>query len=232
MAKIRILLADDHGIVCAGLKMILQAEADLEVVGQAESVRDLLREASLHSPDVVCLDLNLADGSGLKAVAPLRAICPGVKILVVTAQNDSSYVHAALAAGVNGYLSKTAPENEFLSAIRAVHHNRIVVNLASPEEPPVKLPRAPRGGNASLSPREKEVLKLLALGLTNQQAADRLFLSVKTVETHRSRLTSKLGLRDRADLMLYAIETGMLLAGQDVAGRAHPEHTGGTTGDE
>lgn len=214
MSRIRVLIADDHSILRAGLALMIRSQADLELVGQAGTVRELLSEARRLTPDVICLDLDFPDGSGLKAVAPLRTSCPATKILVVSAHDETAYVHAAMAEGVNGFVAKTVAEAELFGAIRAVAGNRVVVILDKYDDPLGKVPsEAKASGLDRLSAREREVLGLLAFGFTNQQAADRLYLSVKTVETHRARLAAKLGLRDRADLIRYAIEMGLMSKG-------------------
>lgn len=215
------LIADDHTILREGLQLLIESQADLEVVGQANSIHTLLREAERLNPDVICLDLNFPDGRGIKAIARLRGVCPRVKILIVTAHDETACLHAAVAEGVNGYVVKSVPAAELLSAIRAVHHHRMVVRLDSADD--TKLDSSPRSSSSGknfsglgcLSPRERQVLQLLAFGYTNQQAADRLFLSVKTVETHRARILAKLGMRDRVDLIRYAIELGLFPTGKE-----------------
>jgi two-component system response regulator NreC len=209
MPRIRVLIADDHGIVRAGLKMLIDAQPDMEVVGQASSVREMLRETARLAPDVLCLDLTMPDGSSLGSIPQVRRDSPSTRILVLTVHDEPAYLHAALAAGAQGYVVKTAAAVELLSAIRAVQDQRTFVdcNVAAVGFP-TRSEAHPAG--AALSQREREVLTLLAQGHTNQQVADRLFLSVKTIETYRSRINDKLGLRSRADLVRYALELGLI----------------------
>jgi two-component system response regulator NreC len=218
MNKIRVLIADDHAILRAGLRLIINAQPDMEVVGEARTIREVVPACQAANPAVLIQDLNMPDGSGIAVIGRVRQECPRTRVLVLTVHDDLAYLRAALAAGAMGYVVKTAADLEFLSAIRAVSQDRLFVDL---HFEPHFFPAAPaaaeggRGGgtplvDAALSRREREVLILLAEGHTNQQVADRLFLSVKTVETYRARIADKLGLRTRADIIRYAVEMGLL----------------------
>jgi two-component system response regulator NreC len=218
MTKIRILIADDHAILRAGLQMLFTAQPDMEVVGHAETIHEVVPACLATKPDVLLQDLSMPDGSGISAISRVRQECPQTRILVLTFHDDLAYMRASLAAGAMGYIVKTASEAELMSAIRAVHQGRIFVDLhfephifPSSSLAPFGVPQTgPAGRHAVLSRRELEVLTLLAQGHTNQQTADRLFLSVKTIETYRGRIAEKLGLRSRADIVRYAVETGLL----------------------
>ncbi len=221
--KIRVLIADDHAILRSGLRLLLEAQPDMEVVGEAGSAEEAVAlEAGLR-PDVVLMDLTLparpgGSGSGvagLEAIRRIRAGRPEARVLALTMHDDEGYLRAVLEAGGVGYVLKQAADTELLSAIRAAYrggtylhpaHARILVEGL--------LRRGETVGESDdyerLSPREQEVLRLLALGYTNQQVADQLCLSVKTVETYRARLTEKLGLRSRADIVRYALQRGLL----------------------
>ncbi len=206
MAKTRVLIADDHAVLRAGLRMLLNAQADMQVVGEASSAREALELALETRPDVMTLDLSMPGGSSVKIIEKLRTECPQTRVVVLTMHDDPAYLRTVLAAGGSGYVVKTAADSELLTAIRAVARGRTFVDLDMAKHSAV-----PTTGDASaLSQREREVLNQLAQGHTNQEIADRLYLSVKTVETYRSRIATKLGLRSRADIIRYAMETGIL----------------------
>lgn len=201
--RTRVLIADDHAILRAGLAMLVRAQPDLEVVGEAADGIDALEKVRQLNPDVVILDLTMPRMNGFEALREMRAAAPDTKVLVLTMHDDPAYGRSLLAAGALGYVTKKAADRELLRAIRAVREGRTFVDVTQAE---ALLP--PRG--AQLSRREQEVLALVALGHTHQAIADRLGLSIKTVETYLARLTTKLGLRGRADLVRYALRTGIL----------------------
>jgi two-component system response regulator NreC len=220
MAKIRVLLADDHAVLRAGLKMLVNHQADMEVVGEAANFAETIRLSSIVKPDVITLDLTMPDGNGMEKVEQVCRECPGARILVLTMHDDPAYLRAALSAGASGYVVKRAADTELLSAVRAVHAGRAFVDLelhgaqpktvfVAPAQSGGSDPRAAHG----LSDRERTVLERLAQGHTNQAIADQLDVSVKTVESYRARLLRKLGLRTRADIIRYAVETGILVPG-------------------
>ncbi len=217
MERIRVLLADDHAVLRAGLRMLLDAQPDMEVVGEAADGEAAVSQARELRPDVLLLDLTMPGAGGLPAIERVRAVAPQTRVLVLTMHEAPAYVRSALAAGAAGYVRKSAADAALLSAIRAVHRGRRPIDpdlVPIPPEPGrARQPGAgrPRASGVAgfLSPREREVLALIARGHTNQQIADRLALSVKTVETYRARLVEKLGLKSRADLVRYALDSGL-----------------------
>lgn len=204
MAKIRVLIADDHAVLRSGLRLLINAQPDMEVAGEAASSHEVLAKTRAAGADVLILDLTMPGGGAIKVIERLRRECPDTRVLVLTMHDDAAYLRAVLAAGGSGYVVKTAADAELLTAIRAVAGGRTFVDLSLGDD------GLGQPGPAGLSPREREVLALLARGHTNQEVADRLFLSVKTVETYRARSADKLGLRTRADLTRYAMGAGML----------------------
>jgi DNA-binding NarL/FixJ family response regulator len=215
MAKTRVLLADDHAVLRAGLRMLINAQADMEVVGEAATSREAMAQAQKLTPNVLVLDLNMPGGGSVKVIERLRQEHPQVRVLVLTMHDDPAYLRAVLAAGGAGYVVKTAADVDLLTAIRAVSRGRTFVDLDLSENNLGQVLGHPAGttgsaGASPLSPREQEVLGLLAQGHTNREVAERLFLSVKTVETYRARIAEKLGLKTRADIIRYAVELGIL----------------------
>ena len=226
MAKIRVLIADDHAILRAGLRLLINAQPDMEVVGEAADGHEALRQARQANPDVLTLDLTMPGGGGLKTLEGLRQACPETRVLVLTMHEDPSYLRAALAAGALGYVVKSAVDAELLAAIRSIAHGRTFVTITLSDRgthqvlgdvAPLAKPQAARAPVKLLSSREQEVLKLLAQGYTNKEVGTQLSLSVKTIETYRARLADKLGLRSRADLTRYTLEMGLLDPGPSVA---------------
>ncbi|HMF12757.1 MAG TPA: response regulator transcription factor [Gemmataceae bacterium] len=226
MSKTRILLADDHAILRAGLRILVNAQSDMEVVAEAENGVEVIRASQASRPDVVVLDISLPDVRGLKVIEQLRGEFPETRILVFTAQDHPSYIRSALAAGATGYVVKSATETELLTAIRAVRLGRtfVAAQLSGNQVQAVLGNRRTRtrSGNDSnanpLSARELQVLELLAQGFTNQEIGERLHLSVKTIETYRLRVSDKLGLRGRASLTRYAADMGLLAFSKSGAG--------------
>ena len=220
MASIRVLIADDHAVLRAGLRMLIGAQPDLEVVGEAADGDAALRKALETRPDVVLMDITMPGSGGLKAIERIREECPKTRVLVLTMHDVPAYLRSALAAGASGYVVKSAADSELLSAIRSVHRGRTVLDPAlAATVVQSALGKRAVGSQAGvpvnpLSPREREVLDLVAQGYTNQQIADRLGLSIKTVETYRTRLVEKLGLRSRADLVRYALDSGLFGSSQ------------------
>ena len=206
MKKIRLLLADDHAILRAGLKMLLDAQPDMLVVAEASDGEEAVRRALATRPDVAVIDLTMPGLSGVETLQRLRRELPSARLLVLTMHDDPGYARVTQAAGAAGHVIKDSESSELLAAIRAVHRGRtFVVGTAARAGQRESLGPAP-----ALSPRERQVLELLARGHTNREIAGRLFLSVKTVETHRARLSDKLGLHRRADLVRLALELGLL----------------------
>lgn len=211
--SIRVLIADDHAMVRHGLALILAQHTDLVLVGEAADVYSVPERCAEAKPDVLLLDLGMPGGDALTMLDRLRRQAPTTKVIVLSMFDDSTTVRAALAAGVAGYVVKTAGDQTLVAAIRAVAAGRtfLDVPLRDAQTQDVVDKATDRGGEpAALSPREQEVLKLLARGHTNQEVADRLFLSVKTIETYRARVSEKLGLKSRAELTRYAAAQGWL----------------------
>lgn len=213
MAKIRVVIADDHAVLRTGLCMLLNTQPDVQVVGEAGDAKGAVAATRRARPDVVVLDLSLPDSKGPAVVETLLRACPAARVLVLTMHDDPAYVRAALAAGALGYVVKKAADTELLSAIRAVASGRTFLDATTEHETRRTLGRGARRGRApavGLSAREHQVLVLLAHGHTNREIAQRIGVGVKTVETYRLRLGVKLGLRTRADVVDYALESGLL----------------------
>jgi two-component system response regulator NreC len=204
---VRIVLADDHLVVRAGLRLLLDSEPGLEVVAEAGDIEAARRYVRGHHPDVLVLDLNMPGGSSLEAIPALRAESPDTQIVVLTMQQEPAFAREALGGGALGYVLKEAADEELVEAVRRAAagesylNPRLGARIAS--EP---LPGPPD----DLSEREVDVLRLIALGHTNAEIAQQLYLSVRTVETHRSHIQQKLRLQSRADLVAYAIDRGLI----------------------
>jgi two-component system response regulator NreC len=218
MSKIRVLLADDHAVLRSGLRLLINTQPDMEVIGEAASFDEAVQASAASQPDVVTLDLDMPSGGYARGIANLLRECPKTRVLVLTVHDDLAYMRSCLAAGACGYVVKKAADTELLTAIRTVARGRTYVNVAQGDLKAAVNVTGTAGTSVrsdltpldSLSSREREVLKQVAEGHTNQAIADKLFLSVKTVESYRSRLMTKLGLRTRADLMRLAIDAGLL----------------------
>jgi DNA-binding NarL/FixJ family response regulator len=210
----RVLVADDHAILRSGLRLLISGQTDMEVVGEAGDVEETVRLAASLHPDVVTLDLTMPGGSGLAAIAGIRAAAPSTRIVILTMHEDPAYVRSALAAGASGFLVKSAADSALIAAIRAVRRGRVFVEVQSREAMDALVRPAAAAQVAApiatLSAREREVLVHVARGHTNQAIADLLGLSVKTVESYRARLMQKLGLTTRAELTRLAIELGLV----------------------
>jgi two-component system response regulator NreC len=209
--SVRVLIVDDHAVVRSGIRLLLAAEDDIEPVGEAGSVREAIFQARALEPDLVLLDIVMPDGSGLDAVPQLLHEHPELKILVLSMQDDPQYVRQAFAAGASGYVLKEAADVEVVGAIREVArggryvHPELGARLVAAEAAERR-----RAEEDPLSEREREVLRLLALGHTNQEISKQLYISVRTAETHRAHIMQKLRLQTRAELVRYALEQGLL----------------------
>lgn len=212
MARIRVLIADDHAVLRAGLRMLLAAQVDLEVVAEAGTAQEAVRKARDAHPDVLLLDLSMPGGGGLSAIGPIRAASPKTRVVVLTMHDDPAYFRAAIEGGASGYVVKKAADSELLSAIRAVHQGRTFADLghADLRVDAGKATTPGRAANRRLSAREEEVLRLVARGYTNREIAEQIHVGVKSVETYRARLARKLDLHRRADLIRYALQQGLL----------------------
>jgi two-component system, NarL family, response regulator NreC len=208
-ADVTVVIADDHVVVRKGLRLLVDSEPGLRVVAEAGTVPDALRMAKAHRPNVLVLDLNMPGGSSLEAIPAMREEAPMVAIVVLTMQNEPSFARQALQSGALGFVLKEAADDELLEAIRLAAAGETYLNprlgarLAA--EPP-----APAGPPDDLSERELGVLKLIALGHTNAEIAARLYLSVRTVETHRAHIQQKTRRSSRAELVRYALEHGLV----------------------
>ncbi len=213
--KIRILLVDDHAILRAGLRAILNAEPDIEVVDEAGDGQEAVAKADRLRPDVVLMDISMPVMDGLEATRRIQECCPEAKVLVLTVHDNEEYLFQVLKAGGSGYVVKKSADTELISAIRAVHRGEAFLSPMATKMVIGGFIQAvgrekTKQDYTNLTNREEEVLKLITEGHTNQEIADRLFISVKTVESHRAHILDKLELHTRADLVKYARTHGML----------------------
>jgi two-component system response regulator NreC len=210
-----VLIADDHAMVRTGLRALLDAQPDMEVVGEAEDGLVVETRCRELLPDVVLMDLTMPGRGGIAAAADVRRASPRTRIIVLTMHEDEAYVRLAASAGVDGYVLKRALAEELVAAIRDVHAGgrHAPPELRQAFFQPYQEPEAKEGlhaGAQALTEREREVVGLIALGYTNAEIGRNLHISEKTVETHRARILSRLGLRTRADLVRFAIEHGLM----------------------
>lgn len=208
-----ILIADDHGVLRAGLRALLNAERDLKVIGEAADGPEALRLANELQPDIVLLDLSMPSLNGIEVTRQLKAAHPEISVLILTVHEDESLLQEAIRVGASGYIIKRAVESELINAIQAVSRGEMYVHPAMTRALMKEL--APRSVSDTdpvklLTRREIEVLRYIAQGHTNRQIADSLCLSVRTVESHRANLMSKLNLNSRVELVHYAMEHGLL----------------------
>ena len=204
---IRVVIADDHAVVRRGLRQVLVAEGGFEIVAEAGDVESARRYVRGHHPDVLVLDLNLPGGSSLGDIPAIRAECPDTQIVVLTMQNEPAYARQALGAGALGYVLKEAAEAELVEAIRRAAVGDTYLNPRLGARVAAEPPPGPPDG---LSEREVEVLRMVALGHTNTEIAEQLFLSVRTVETHRAHIQQKLRISSRRELVRYALAHGLV----------------------
>jgi two-component system response regulator NreC len=209
--SIRVLIVDDHAVVRAGLKLLLDAEDDIEAVGEAGNARDAVFRMRSLKPDVVLMDVVMPGESGLEATARILRESPETKVLVLSMQDDPRYVREAFAAGASGYVLKEAADVELVAAVREVANGgRYVHPALGARLVTAEAEERRRAEEDPLSEREREVLRLLALGHTNQEIAQMLYISVRTAETHRAHIMQKLRLQTRAELVRYALAQGLL----------------------
>ena len=215
-AQIQIVLIDDHAVLRAGLRMLLNAEEDMHVTGEAADAEQGTKlVADLH-PNVVLLDISMPDATGLSVLREMKAQAPDSRIIILTMHNDEGYLRLAMSSGASGYVLKQAANNELLAAIRVVSQGGTYLH---PIHKTVLFEgKNDRSGTISageedynrLSAREKEILRLIAMGYTNRQSAEELFLSEKTIETYKARLMAKLDLHTRTDLVRFALRLGII----------------------
>jgi two-component system response regulator NreC len=213
--KIRILLADDHTILRAGLKMMLNAQPDMEVIGEAQDGRQALHEAQRLQPDVILMDITMPDMNGIEATKQIKRVQPEIKVLVLTMHEHDEYIFQALRAGASGYMLKEAADTELITALHVVQSGQFYLSPAAQSVMVGDYLQRVRTGEekdsySSLTEREREILKLVAEGYTNNQIAERLVISPKTVDTHRTHIMDKLNLHSRAELVKYAMRRGLL----------------------
>ena len=218
MDTIRVMIADDHAILRAGLRSLLALQEDMELTAEAIDGQDAVNKAEQNKPDVLLMDITMPGMNGIEALKHVRKVSPESRVLILTMHDDHAYLRSVLAAGGSGYLVKRAADTELLAAIRTVHQGRsyIDVGLENNQLQAVldneEQESTDAGGRSldTLSERERQVLELVALGYTHKEVGEELSVSVKTVETYRSRLSEKLGLRSRAELVKFALDRGLL----------------------
>jgi len=218
MAKIRLLIADDHVVLRAGLRRLLNEYADIEVIGEANDCNEAITKAGELTPDVLLLDITMPGSGGIDVIRIVKANYPDIHVLILTMHEDESHFMASIKAGASGYVPKKAADSELIAAIRAVNRGEkyiystfteSMISKIIPGESPGKT--AAIDSYQKLSQREHEVFELVAQGYTNQQVADRLYLSVKTIETYKARFMEKLNLNSRAELVRFALQRGLLV---------------------
>jgi len=215
MSKIRLLMVDDHEIVRAGLRMLLQSQPDIEIVAEADNGRDAIAKAKECKPDIVLMDISLPDIDGFEATRQIKHALPSVAILALTMHETDEYFFKMLNAGASGYVPKKAAPTDLVTAIHTIHDGGVFL-YPSLAKSLVRdfMGRAEESGErealGGLTEREQEVLKLIADGSTNQEIADKLTISVKTVERHRANIMGKLNLHSRTELVKYAIRKGLI----------------------
>lgn len=214
--SIRLLVADDHAIVRSGLSMLINAQPDMEVIGTAADGGEAFQKALELQPDIVLMDLSMPPGeNGLSATQRLSDAAPHIHILVLTMHDDEEYLFRVLQAGAHGYILKSAPDADLLTAIRTIHSGAAYLYPSATKSLIQEfLTRVKRGENLEqfhvLTDREQEILTLIAKGYSNKEIAEKLILSVKTVETHKAKVMEKLQMKTRHELVSYALKKGLL----------------------
>ncbi len=213
--RIRVLLADDHAILRAGLRMMLNAQRDIEVIGEASDGRQAISEAQRLLPDVILMDISMPECNGIEATRQVKRLLPETRVLVLRMHAHEEYLFQMLRAGAAGYILKEAADTELITAIRVVSAGRFYLSPSAQSMMVGDYLQRVRSGEerdsySALTEREREILKLVAEGHTNNQIAERLFISPKTVDTHRTHIMDKLNLHSRAELVKYAMRRGLL----------------------
>ncbi len=212
--KIRVLVAEDHAVVREGIRLILESQSGMEVIGEAADGREALEKARELHPDIVLMDIGMPEMNGLEATREIKRSLPETQILALTVHEQGDYLFRMLEAGASGYVLKGAPSSDLLAGLRAASRGEVHLHPSLTTRLVGDYVRRLKRGEAidsydTLTERERDVLMLLADGLTNQQIATRLVISASTVETHRIHIMEKLGLRNRAELVKYAIRHGL-----------------------
>jgi two-component system, NarL family, response regulator NreC len=213
--SIHILLADDHTILRAGLKMMLNAQADMEIVGEAQDGRQAISEALRLQPDIILMDITMPDMNGIEATRQIKKLLSDVKVLILTMHENDEYIFQALRAGASGYMLKEAADTELITALHVIQSGQFYLSPTAQSVMVGDYLQRVRVGEEkdsynSLTEREREILKLVAEGYTNNQIGERLVISPKTVDTHRTHVMDKLNLHSRAELVKYAMRRGLL----------------------
>ncbi len=213
--KTKVVIADDHAIVREGVRMILAKEKDIEVVGEAEDGQEALQLVETHKPTVVVMDISMPGMGGIEATQALKERHPEVAVLALTMHEDESYVFQLLRAGASGYVLKRAAAQDLVQAVRAAAKGEAFLYPSVARKVVEDYLKRVEAGEErerydGLTEREKEILTHIAQGLSNQQIAEKLFISIKTVQTHRAHILEKLGLHDRTELVRYAIRKGLI----------------------
>ena len=207
--RVTVVIADDHEVVRSGLRTLLEREPDMEVAAEAGDVRSTMAHVRARQPDVLVLDLNMSDGPSLPAIPELLEASPGTAIVVLTMQSDPAFAREALRAGARGYVLKEAANAELVKAVRSAVRGQTYLEPQLGARLAAQPPES-TGPEHDLSEREVEVLRLIALGHTNAEIGDQLYLSVRTVESHRAHIQQKLRRSTRAELVRYALDHGLL----------------------
>jgi DNA-binding NarL/FixJ family response regulator len=213
MTKVRILIAEDHQTVREGLKYIINAQPDLEVIAEASDGNEAVLRAQELGPDIVLMDVSMPGMNGLKATERLKECCPKVRVIALTRHKDDGYLRQVLRAGASGYVLKQSPAGELIHAIRAISKGGKYLDPSVAEKVMGSFTGKtsfPTSGDVMLSEREAEVLRLIAWGYSNKEIASRIDLSVKTVEVHKANGMKKLGMNGRTDIVRYALLQGWL----------------------
>jgi DNA-binding NarL/FixJ family response regulator len=219
MEKLKILLADDHDLLCAGLAALIDREQDMHVVAQARNGSDAVQKAQEIHPDLVIMDINMPEMGGIEAAAQINEKCPEVKVLALSVHEDKYHLRKVLREGAAGYLPKSAAVSELIQAIRTVASGGIYIHptlakglvslLTENTMPPARVAKTD-GEHKELSEREKDVLRLMALGYSNKEIAARLKVGIKSVDTYKTRFMEKLGLKNRVEVVRYAKLQGLM----------------------
>ncbi|MBI2846772.1 MAG: response regulator transcription factor [Chloroflexi bacterium] len=215
MSEIKVLLADDHAVVRSGLRMLLEAEGDIEVVGEARDGLEAIRKAEQLTPDVILMDISMPGLSGLEAARRIKKERPQINILFLTMHQSEEYFFQALQAGGSGYVPKSALDTEVIAAVRTVSRGLSYLHPSVSQMLVADYVERAKAGEKldpyeSLTDREKEILHLIAAGHSNKEIAEKLSISINTVHNHRANLMEKLGLHNRMELLKYAIRKGLV----------------------